>query len=114
PGADAPAHRRLGRRRSHLRVVGEAEIVVRAQQQHGVAVEKHRRALRPRYETQPTAEPEFLELRQPLFDVAHLSAAPAGGCAPGPLAAGPSAWRGSEAAWRGPRAGRSSPPAGGA
>ena len=46
PAPDAPAHRGLGRRLAHARVVGEAEVVVGAQQQHRPAVEQHGRPLR--------------------------------------------------------------------
>jgi hypothetical protein len=47
PGADAPAHGGVGRRLAHARMVGKAEIVVRAQQEDGLAVEEHAGALRP-------------------------------------------------------------------
>ena len=54
--AHAPAHRRLGGRLAHARVVGEPEVVVRAQQQHRSAVEQHRRPLRPADHPQATAQ----------------------------------------------------------
>ena len=57
PAPDAPAHRRLGRRLAHARVLGEAEVVVRAQQQHGRAVERHARALRPAHQARAPLEP---------------------------------------------------------
>ena len=47
PGARAVAHRGFGGRLAHARVIGEAEVVVRAQQQHRLAVEQHARSLRP-------------------------------------------------------------------
>ena len=55
---DAPAPapqrmRRLGGGLAHPRVIGQAEVVVRAQQQHGLAVEQHPRALRPGDQTHP-------------------------------------------------------------
>jgi hypothetical protein len=43
-------------------MVGETEVVVRAQQQHRLAVEHHARALRPGYLAQAAVEPQFLEL----------------------------------------------------
>ena len=39
-GAGAPAHRRLGGGRAHAGMVGEAEVVVRAEQQDRLAVEQ--------------------------------------------------------------------------
>ena len=61
-GADAPAHRRVGGRLLHARVVGEAEVVVRAQQQDGLAVEHDVRALRPAHQPRAAIQAEVLEL----------------------------------------------------
>ena len=69
--AHAPAHRRVGCGLAHLGMVGEPEVVVRAQQQYGLAVEQHRRSLRPRDQTQATTETESLQFRQALLDLAH-------------------------------------------
>ncbi len=71
--ADAPAHRRLGRRLAHARMVGEAEVVVRAQQQHGPAVEQHVRALRAADQPQPPPEAEALELVQALPSISLIA-----------------------------------------
>ena len=74
--ADAPAHRRLGRRLAHARVVGQAEVVVRAQQQHRPAVEQHGRPLRSADQAQAAGEAEPLELLQALLRSSLISALP--------------------------------------
>jgi len=53
-------------------VVGEAEVVVRAQQEHGLAIEHDARALRPADHARPAIEPELLELLQALVDLGHV------------------------------------------
>ncbi len=68
-GADAPAHRGLRRCLAHARIVGEAEVVVRAQQQHRLAVEQHARSLRPEDRAQAAAQAEPLDLPQALLDL---------------------------------------------
>ncbi len=57
PRADAPAHRRFRRRLAHARVIGEPEVVVRAQEQDRLAVEQHARPLRARHEPHAPVEP---------------------------------------------------------
>jgi hypothetical protein len=46
PGAGAVSHRRLRGRLAHARMVGQAEVVVRAEEEHRLAVQEHPRALR--------------------------------------------------------------------
>jgi hypothetical protein len=72
-GADAPAHRRLGRSLAHTRVVGQAQVVVRAEQQDRLAVQQDRRALRPGDLAQAPGETESLKLLQALGDLVHGS-----------------------------------------
>ena len=64
---------------AHPGVIGETEVVVRAQQQHLGAVEQHARPLRPLDQPQPPVQPRAAKLRQALGDVAHSLVAPAGG-----------------------------------
>ena len=52
-------------------VVGEAEVVVRAEQQHRAPVEQDGGALRPFDQPQPAPQPTRLELGQPLAEVEH-------------------------------------------
>ena len=47
-------------------MVGEAEVVVRAQEQHRAAVEQHARALRPRYQAQPAVQAALAKLVEEL------------------------------------------------
>ena len=75
--AGAPAHGGVRRRLAHARVVGEPEVVVRAQQQHRAPVEDHARALRPADHPHAAMDAELLELRQPVLHVEH---APPVGC----------------------------------
>ena len=70
---DAPARGRVGGRIAHAWVVGQAEVVVRAQQQHRLAVEQHGGPLRARHEPQAAAQSGQLELGQPLGYVAHAA-----------------------------------------
>jgi hypothetical protein len=58
--ADAPPHRRVGGRRAHTGMIGQAEVVIRAQQQYRLAVEQHVRPLRSADETSPAMQPEGL------------------------------------------------------
>ena len=70
-GARAPAHRSVGRSLAHARVVGQPEVVVRAQQQDRLAVEDHARALRARDLARPAVQAELLELVEAILDVHH-------------------------------------------
>ena len=72
PAADAPAHRRVGRRLAHAGMVREPQVVVRAQQQHGLAVQHDARALRPADHAHAAIEPELLELLEALVDLGHV------------------------------------------
>ncbi len=69
--ADAPAHRRVGRRLAHPRVVGEAEVVVRAQQEDRLAVEDDARSLRTTHHAHAAIEAELLELVQSVLQIQH-------------------------------------------
>jgi hypothetical protein len=82
PGADAPAHRGVGRRLAHAGVVREPQVVVRAQQQHGLAVEHDARALGAADHAHAAIEPELLELLKALVDLGHVGLPPQrAGCA---------------------------------
>ena len=70
-GAGAPAHGGVGRRLAHARVVGEPEVVARAEQQDGPPVEHHPGALRPAHHPHPAIQPELLELSQAVLYVEH-------------------------------------------
>jgi voltage-gated potassium channel len=70
-GADAPAHRGVRRRLAHARVVGQAERVPRAQQQHGPAVEHHARPLGTRDHAQAAVAAELTQLVQSLVEIQH-------------------------------------------
>ena len=72
-GAGAPAHRRVRRRLAHARVVGEAEVVARAQQQHGLAVEHHARPLGAAHHAHAAIEAEPLELVQSVLQIQHVA-----------------------------------------
>ena len=75
PDAGAVAHRRLGGRLAHARVVGQAEVVVRAEQQHGLAVEQHARSLRARTRSACARySPLLADLVQAVLDVARHAA----------------------------------------
>jgi hypothetical protein len=75
-GADAPAHGRLGRRLAHPRMVGEAEVVVRAEQQHGPPVEQHVGALRAADQPQSPGEAAVAKLLEAVGDVGHGAGRP--------------------------------------
>ncbi len=60
PAPGAPAHRGLGCRLAHARMVRQPQVVVGAQQQHRLAVEQHVRALRARDRPGLPVEPEGL------------------------------------------------------
>ncbi len=77
-GTGAPALRRLGRRLADLRVIGEAEVVVGAEQQHLAPVEQNPRTLGTFHQPQPPVEPAFAKLLQPLYDVGHAGVRLAG------------------------------------
>ena len=79
--APAPAPQRIAASAAalaHLGVLGEAEVVVRAEQQHRAPAEQHPRALGAADQAQPAVEPAVAELLQPLRDVGHFVAAGAG------------------------------------
>ena len=69
--AHAPSPGRVGGGLADTGVVGQAEIVVRAQQQHRPAVEQHGRSLGARDHAQPAREAETLQFGKPLGDLAH-------------------------------------------
>ena len=69
--APAPAPQRIAASAAAARTcgwLGEAEVVVRAEQQDRLAVEQHPRPLRPVDQAQPAVEPAVAELLQPLCD----------------------------------------------
>jgi hypothetical protein len=66
---DAPAHRRLGRRLTHARVIGQPEVVVRAEQQDGLAVEHDPGTLGPGDQPHPPRQAEGGDLVEPLLEV---------------------------------------------
>ena len=72
-GTDAPAHRGVGRRLADARVVREAQGVVRAQHQHGLAVEQHPRALRPRDQTELAIQPLVTQIVETRPQLVHIS-----------------------------------------
>ena len=61
-----PQAARLAERRVVEVVGGQAEVVVRAEQEHRAAVEHHARALRPADHAQAAVEPQLLELVEAL------------------------------------------------
>ena len=67
--AHAPAHRRVGRRLAHARVVGQPEVVVRAQQQTGLPSSSTVGPWGPLIRRNRRLEAQLLELVQALFDV---------------------------------------------
>ena len=71
--AGAPAHRRVGGGLAHARVVGQAEVVVRAEQQDGLAVEYDARSLRTADHAHAAIEAEPLELVQSVLQIQHLA-----------------------------------------
>ena len=71
--AGAPAHRRVGGRLAHPRVVGQPEVVVRAEQQDGLAVEDHARSLRTAHHAHAAIQAEPLELVQSVLQIQHLA-----------------------------------------
>ena len=74
--APAPAPQRIAASAAalaHLRVVGEAEVVVGAEQQDRAPVEQDPRPLRAADQAQPPVEPAVAELLQPLRDVGHAA-----------------------------------------
>ena len=70
----AVAHGGLGGRLAHARVIGEAEVVVRAQQQHGLPVEQHARPLRPGHAAHPPVEALVANLVEAVLDVGRHAA----------------------------------------
>ena len=52
-------------------MIGQPEVVVRAQQQHRLAVEDHARPLRPAHHPHAPMDAELFELRQPVLHVEH-------------------------------------------
>ena len=72
-GAGPPAQRRLGGGLAHLGAIGEAEVVVRAEEEDRAAVERDARPLRSLDQSQLPVEPPLAELLEPLGDVAHAA-----------------------------------------
>jgi hypothetical protein len=92
--ADAPAHRRVRRGLAHPRVVGEPQVVGRAQQQDGLAVQHDARPLGATHQAHAAIEAELLELVQSLLQIHRdlslvVSPATAGRIAGGAVAACP-------------------------
>ena len=54
-------------------MVGQAEVVVGAEQQYGLLTEEHPWPLRPVDQAQAPVEPPIAELLQPLRDVGHAA-----------------------------------------
>ena len=71
--AGAPAHRCLGRCLANGRMVCQSEVVVRAQQQDGIAVEQHAGPLRTADEARAALQSHRPQLIQPRLDVDHPS-----------------------------------------
>jgi hypothetical protein len=71
--AGAEALRRVGCRLPDSRMIGEAQVVVGAEQQDLGAVERHPRALRALDQTQAPIQPRPLEVLEPLGDVTHAA-----------------------------------------
>src|SRR5919106_576703 len=72
--AGAVAHGRLGGRLAHAWVVGQAQVVVRAEQQHGPPVEQHARALRARNAAEPAVEAPVADVLESfVYLAAHRS-----------------------------------------
>jgi hypothetical protein len=69
-GAGPVSHGRLGRGLAHARVVGQPQVVVRAQQQDRAAVEQHARTLGPGDQADPAYQPRILDLRDRIFHLA--------------------------------------------
>ena len=69
-GADAPAHRRLGGRLAHARVIGQPEVVVRAEQQHRAGRRAARAAPAAPRPAACAGRGRAREVLQPLLDVA--------------------------------------------
>lgn len=69
PGAGPPAHGRLGGGLPDPRVVGQAEVVARAEQQHRSPVEQDVRTLRPGHEAHGAVEASSAKLIEALLDV---------------------------------------------
>src|SRR4029453_12227329 len=83
-GARAVAHGGLGSRLAHARVIGQTEVVVGAQEEHGLPFEQDARPRRPRAAAHAPVEALVPNLLEALVDVcAHaarlLSAPPAAG-----------------------------------
>ena len=71
PGPDAPPHGGIGGGLAHARVIGQAQVVVGAQQEHRLAIEQHVRPLRAGDETGAAHEPEGFQLIKPCLDLDH-------------------------------------------
>ena len=70
-GAHPPAHRGLRGGLANPRVIGQPEAVVRAQQQHGLAVEHHVRPLRPADQPHAMLKAQRAELAEAGLDLDH-------------------------------------------
>jgi hypothetical protein len=74
-GADAPAHRRLRGRLAHPRMVGQPQVVLRAQHEDRLSVEHDVRPLGTADQTRAVMESERLELVEPRLDFDHAGVA---------------------------------------
>jgi hypothetical protein len=63
-----------GSRLAHARVIGQPEVVVRAEEQHRLAVEQDARALRAGHAAHPAVEALAPDLFEPVVDVARHAA----------------------------------------
>src|SRR5207253_11021503 len=68
---DPVAHGCSSRCLPDTRVIGEAEIVVRAKQKDAPAVQEHARPLGAGNQSHPPVDAELRKLVQPVLDVAH-------------------------------------------
>jgi hypothetical protein len=69
--AHSPAHRGLGGRLAHARMVGEPEVVVRAEQKHRAAVQQHARALGAADQSHSPVQTSPAQLLEALGEVGH-------------------------------------------
>jgi hypothetical protein len=70
-GADPPASGRIGGGFPDARVIREPEVVVRAQQEGGLTVDDHVRALRAADAARAAIQPQCFQLAQPSVELDH-------------------------------------------
>ena len=71
--ADAVAHGRVGGGLANARVVGQPQVVVRAQQQHRAAVQQDPRSLGTGDQADAAGKPLILDLRERIVHLAGQS-----------------------------------------